>query len=811
MTRLQFGGILPLWFVLIAVLAGSIAIWVWYYRETKFLQSPYSYILPTLRSVAFAIIMLMLAGPSLHHEWVSGELSRIALLVDGSSSMAMDDQISPREVSQTTVDEDEPKGTVASVASNPSTRLNRVRRWLQGDRSSTDSGDSADSGWLAQQRTNFHLQLYQFAGADADGTSLPVTWDSRTHATNAPIALDLASVGNRTAIGDALAHATRQLLPQDNDVLKPTETDSTRPAAIVLLSDGQSNAGESPVAVAERIAGSSIPIFTIGYGQSQEPEDVGVISVNHSRSMYRTDSLQGTANLKQQLPRGQPFEVSIRHGTQVVWTQTYESDGSPTRTIEYRIPGEKLFSGLDASTRQKAVPIELVFETSTLGREIASDNNRYESSLWGVVRKNRVLVMDPRGRWESRYIKNAFQRDEAWDVVTVLGPEEFERNPFPKSREELVGLDLLVMSLDSVASMAEPKLRWISDYVAEIGGGVIWIDSGREPPPKNATGESTTGESMEWLPIRFTEENAPIPIASLTLEDIAIDQRAFAFEKDAASNRRLWESFPSPRVARRVESAPGAEVLVMGKTEANRLFPMIVTRQLGQGRIVYLANDETWRWRYNVADLYHQRFWNQLAQWVMQAPYAVENDFIALDSGDRSYSFGEDVLIRARIRDFNRNPLSKVRAAAIVSRDGVRIDTIPLSENPLSENGEATGLYAASTNSLLPGRYEITLDVPGVPNEALELQTEFLVQPPEDLEMQSLAMHRTLLEQIASVTGGAYFDEQDADRVSSSLKRFQKGKIEQSQTLLWQSYPWFMTVIGLLAVEWFTRKRAGLV
>jgi len=618
--------------------------------------------------------------------------------------------------------------------------------------------------------------------------------------------LDLASVGNRTAIGDALAHATRQLLPQKTDSPKAVETDATRPAAILLLSDGQSNAGESPVAVAERIAGSSIPIFTIGYGQSQEPEDVGLISVNHSRSMYRTDSLQGTANLKQQLPRGQSFEVSIRHGAQVVWTQTYESDGAPTRTIEYRIPGEKLFGGLDASTRQKAVPIELVFETSTLGRDIATDNNRYESSLWGVVRKNRVLVMDPRGRWESRYIKNAFQRDEAWDVVTVLGPEEFERNPFPKSREELVGLDLLVLSLDSVASMDEPKLRWISDYVAEIGGGVIWIDSGREPPPKNAT-----GESLEWLPVRFTDENAPIPIASLTLEDIAIDQRAFAFEKDAASNRRLWESFPSPRVARRVESAPGAEVLVMGKTEANRLFPMIVTRQLGQGRIVYLANDETWRWRYNVADLYHQRFWNQLAQWVMQAPYAVENDFIALDSGDRSYSFGEDVLIRARIRDSNRNPLSKVRAAAIVSRDGVRIDTIPLSENPLSENGEATGLYAASTNSLLPGRYEITLDVPGVPNEALELQAEFLIQPPEDLEMQSLAMHRTLLEQIASVTGGAYFDEQDADRVSSSLKRFQKGKIEQSQTLLWQSYPWFMTVIGLLAVEWFMRKRAGLV
>jgi len=800
MTRLQFGGILPLWLVLIAVLAGSIAIWIWYYRETKFLQSPVSYILPTLRSVAFAIIMLMLAGPSLHHEWVSGELSRIALLVDGSSSMAMDDQINSRQTIQMPAGENTPEAPFANGDDNPNTRINRVRRWLQGDRK------SANSGWLAEQRSNFHLQLYEFAGTDVDGSSSPVAWDSLAHAGNAPVEFDLVPVGNRTAIGDALAHATRQLLPRDAATQKQVDGNTTRPAAIVLLSDGQSNAGESPLAVAERIASSSIPIFTIGYGQSQEPEDVGVIRVNHSKAMFRTDSLQGTANLKQQLPRGQSFEVTIRHGDQIVWTQSYESDGAPTRTIEYRIPGEKLFRDVDASTRQKAVPIELVFETSTVGRDIALENNRYESSLWGVVRKNRVLVMDPRGRWESRYIKNAFQRDEAWDVVTVLGPEEFQKNPFPKSREELLGLDLLVLSLDSVGSMDTPKLRWISDYVAEIGGGVIWIDSGREPPPKNAA-----GDAMEWLPVRFTDENAPIPIVSLTLEDIAIDQRALAFEKDSASNRRLWESLPSPRVARRVESAPGAEVLVMGKSEANRLFPMIVTRQLGQGRIVYIANDETWRWRYNVADLYHQRFWNQLAQWVMQAPYAVENDFIALDSGDRSYGFGEDILIRARIRDSNRNPLSKARATAIVSRDGVRIDTIPLAENPLAENREATGLYSASTNSLLPGRYEITLDVPGIPNEALDLQTEFLIEPPEDLEMQSLSMHRALLEQIASATGGAYFDEQDADRVSSSLKRFQKGKIEQSQTLLWQSYPWFLTVIGLLAIEWFMRKRAGLV
>ncbi|MFM7516753.1 MAG: VWA domain-containing protein, partial [Pirellula sp.] len=112
-------------------------------------------------------------------------------------------------------------------------------------------------------------------------------------------------------------------------------------AAVVLLSDGQSNAGESPSSVAARFAQASIPIFAIGYGREAEPDDVGILAVEHSRSMFRADSFQGTATIKQQLPAGREYRVEIRTGGQVVWSKSLESDGSPSRTLEYRIAGEK--------------------------------------------------------------------------------------------------------------------------------------------------------------------------------------------------------------------------------------------------------------------------------------------------------------------------------------------------------------------------------------------------------------------------------------------------------------------------------------
>ena len=42
---------------------------------------------------------------------------------------------------------------------------------------------------------------------------------------------------------------------------------------------------------------------------------------------------------------------------------------------------------------------------------------------------------------------------------------------------------------------------------------------------------------------------------------------------------------------------------------------------LEQENHFYMGFDESWRWRYEVADLYHQRFWNQLKTRVMERPF----------------------------------------------------------------------------------------------------------------------------------------------------------------------------------------------
>ncbi|MBU6384562.1 MAG: VWA domain-containing protein [Planctomycetes bacterium] len=774
MNRFEFNGLLPVWLMIPLSLALMGLVWWWYFKESKYARAPFHWLLPTLRALALGAILWMLAGPAWVREWVSGELSRIAVLVDTSASMELKDS----ETEQ-------------------SSRLERAMQWL-------NSTSEKELGWLDKQRTEFHLRLFPFSdeNSGSEPTTKQSTWDSIVDRSTKPTRLELSPSGTKTAIGEALSGVIRS--GSSATSLSEPSNASQRPySAVLLLSDGQSNSGESPSSVAERFAQASIPVFAIGYGQEAEPNDLGILAVEHSRSLFRSDSFQGTATIKQRIPAGRQYRIEIRSGTQgqVLWSKTLESDGAASRTIEYRIPGEKLFSSQESASRSKATPLDLQFEVIYDGQDASQINDTFDSSLWGIIRKIRVLVMDQRGRWESRYVKNAFGRDSAWDLKSILGPDEYQSNPFPKTREDLIDLDLIVMAADSLSGMNDTQLRWLADYIADLGGGLILIDSGRDKPLG-----VLSNKEVDWLPVSFIDnETAPLTVASLNLELDAVEQRAFAFEQDTLENRRLWEAFPAPRTARRVRSAPGAQVMVSGKSD-NQQYPMIVTRRSGQGRVVYVANDETWRWRYNVADLYHQRFWNQLAQWCMQPPYAIQNDYVGLDAGDRVYDFGKPIPIRARLRNAQQEPLSGAKALAVIEQNGVRIQSMPL-----VEEAEGTGMVTGLATGLLSGRYQVRLEVPGMPTEALDLETEFLVHPPEDLEMEVLASNRSLLEQIAKTTGGKYYDQSQADRVNESLRGLRTGKIEQSRTLLWQSYPWFLAVMTLLAIEWYLRKRAGLI
>ena len=219
--------------------------------------------------------------------------------------------------------------------------------------------------------------------------------------------------------------------------------------------------------------------------------------------------------------------------------------------------------------------------------------------------------------------------------------------------------------------------------------------------------------------------------------------------------------------------------------------------------------DETWRWRYDVADKYQDAFWHQLADAIMEPAYTVHNQFVALDAGAVNYQAGDRAEIRVRLRDAHRRLIREGHPLAIIARDGQKLATIPLTADETSG-----GAFRGKTAALAPGRYEVRVDAGHLVPPGSDLAVEFYVQASGGdaaHELAELTCNEDLLKQMAQASGGDYFREEDVAKLIHKLAPLSSGRIEESETVLWQSWFWFIPIMVLLTTEWILRKRVGLL
>ncbi len=779
MTSLQFDPVFPWWMVAMVAVVGAVLLGRWYWRESRYLASPWRWLLPTLRSSAFLLIVLMLTGPSLQHRIYEGEMSRVRVLLDLSRSMSISDQPSP-PTDNTLV----PAEASEQVSR---TRIEIVKEWLMGD---AQMGADAPKGWLERGSREHRVELVSVAEVDSGKQTVEskLLWDSST-GMSADQRFSLIADGDVSKLGESVASQI-----------------ASKPAALILISDGQNNEGMNLAQAAEQATAAKIPVYAIGVGPVREPDDLGILKIEHSQRVFRTDLVRGSLEAKESIPRGTPYRVKVKHFGKVVWEKDFESENQGVRRIEFEIPAESLVdaakSKLNRSSENATIPIDLSFSIETNAIEVSTENNHGETSLWGVNRQSRILMLDRRGGWEPRYIKNALTRDIAWDVDFSIGQPNLEVNVFPKTRNLLFEYDLILMTVETISILNEEQQNWVRDFVAESGGGLILIDS-----KNNLTVPSIQDPLMDLMPVRSLTQPKQPTLTKLFIASNATEQVAIQLAADTQSSQALWQSLPVPRSIRECELSPGSEALLESSEEAsNSKQVLVATKLYGQGRIVYMNHDESWRWRYGVADTYHQRFWNQMCNWTMRTPFAVNETFASLDTGLRMVTTSDQVTIRANLKPTQNQVPDNLNVQAVLLRNDE-----PYGLLPMTRDSDSRGFYRITTGPFPEGRYRVQLQASGIPLDALAIESDFLVQSDRDLELASLSCNTEALEQLARSTGGKFLSLDQAESISDLLQQFQTGKWNETVTLLWQSYPWFATIMTLLALEWVLRKRTGLI
>jgi len=578
--------------------------------------------------------------------------------------------------------------------------------------------------------------------------------------------------------------------------------------AVVLLSDGQHNEGSSPIQMAKVRGSQRIPIYTIGLGSSALPEDLAVVRVQAPQSVFYKDRVRGEVVLKDDMPPGRPFTVKIESQGQVVWEKRLSTEQTHLRAVAFDFPIETLV-GKFAAPAEKGVEVlnlPLAFRASVSGvdGEKEKRNNDADFNLHGIMQRRGVLILEGRPRWEMRYLRNLFDRDEQWEVNALLAdrgtdatawPRGAGPGKFPADRESLFAYDLIVFGEVPRQFLKLEELEWVREFVGRRGGGLLVIDGRRghvagfaDSPMGALFPVDWKGETGRPTGLRLTEQGARRAMLALAPE--------------AEKNIETWASLQAPHWVAPAKALPGAEVLLEAVVGERRV-PALVTRRFGAGRVLYAGFDESWRWRYEVADLHHQKYWNQTVREIMEAPFAVKDARVSLDAGKPAYGTGETASLRARIRDAQGKPVEKADAEAWIFRDGAKVASVKLAPD---EN--AGGAYHGTAGPYPPGRYEVRLHLAGVDPR---VKTEFAVRPSEAGELAALTCNEETLRQIAAHSGGEFFREEEAGELPARLERVSRERVLESETALGQSYWWFMPIVALLTLEWVIRKWAGML
>jgi hypothetical protein len=195
-------------------------------------------------------------------------------------------------------------------------------------------------------------------------------------------------------------------------------------------------------------------------------------------------------------------------------------------------------------------------------------------------------------------------------------------------------------------------------------------------------------------------------------------------------------------------------------------------------------------------------FIDQSIQWIGASE---KEQLVKIRSSRKFYIGGEKVELIGQVYDASLDPVDD----AIVS---VTL-TGPNTKRDIRLANMGAGRYTASVSGLPAGDY--FYQGSAAKGSVLGKDDGRFVVGTESAEYLNLKMNAPLLRSMAEITGGRFYTPNTVSRFLDDLKKHprftQTSIVKETELALWNNVWLLMIAITAFAIEWFFRKRSGLV
>jgi nucleotide-binding universal stress UspA family protein len=777
---LMFGGL---------IVAAGFAVWMCW-RDTRRLSPFWTVWLTMLRLGLLAGLAAIALNPHTRTQTEAFRPSQVAILVDTSLSMSQ-----PLEV------------PTQRTAVAPQTRAEAVQKLLR------------ESPLIAELRKQHNVDLYRFdsdlspslhrfsADSERNATAPPATPDGSAPSAKPPEAVPdyaavLAPQGAETRLGDAVDKALAEL--KGNTL-----------SGVLVISDGAANSGRDVRVASERAKKSGARIVAVGVGATLPPMNIELVRVVAPTDVQKGDSFEIAAFIQSQGMAGQSAQVELlqksgdEKESSVVDTKSVNlsEDGRPVELKFDRVPPGAGNYEYTVRVKPQGTVIESREDDNTQSRPI----NIYDRPM-------KILLIAGGPMRDYRFVRNLLHRHPSMDVDVWLqsgdvGISQDSDNllfKFPPTREELFAYDV-ILAFDPDWKLISPEQqKLLEEWVAQEGGGLVFI-AGDIYTEQLANDSPEVATIRRLCPVLVDQPGPAIrgdaaaqawPV-SLTQEGQAAEFLRLSDDVTLAS--KLWQQFPGfykcfPTKGRKGGTTVYAEFSDPLSRGRDGQPVLIAAQRFSQGQSLYIGSAEFYRLR-SYGDELYDRFWIKLTRKAAEgrSKRGVQRGMLILEG--REYDLGQVVPVRARVVNAQFQPLE----TETINLEAYDPQGKPLTPVPvLTKDPTRPQEFKGDFRVLLPGKYKIGV---AVPDEKEPVTAELQVRLPQ-LEFAKLIQDVPTMESLVSGAGGKYLTLKEAADVAPSLfpNKGERIVIDQRIKELWDRSWVLYLLIGLLGVEWLTRK-----
>lgn len=597
----------------------------------------------------------------------------------------------------------------------------------------------------------------------------PVIYDGNT-----PL---LEPLPGRTPLGPTL----RQFLNQD--VAAPL-------GAVLMMSDGRSNAGEPTMEVAKLYRASGIPVSCVGIGQAGAARDLKVQAAADAVLAQRDDDFTVSAVVSSAYTTPQTVTVSLQEHGVILSTQeiTVPPGQSANVTFTHKTP----VAG---------------HHTYAFRIDPPADDSRPDNDL-DFISVNvqeppafHILYLGGGLDWEWRFLNIYAQSNDQINIAAIIktGPESFflagipeepgqPLKAFPSDTAFYDNYDAVILDSRATAMFNDEAVASLRAFVENKGGGILL----RGPVDALPAPLRDILPVQDVQPLRATRETRPIV------------SRDFIFARDLAGTLRSAQGIFLPagtlvRPAIGLKRAARPALTLPGLPEGQGV--LLAGMGFGAGRCAYLGLESTWRWRLSATSgqLAHETFWNLILVWLSET----SKPRVKMHGSGAKAGLGEEMRLDLDVLGDDFRPAPDARITALIQTpDG------QTREIALAPADEVIGRYEAAYYPTVAGEHRVDYDI-RLPASRLTRTTSFVARP-IGVEAENTAFNEELLRDLARVTGGRYYTPEEFLAQGHSLPLSPLLPMREETRPLASSWLLVVLFCSSALIFWWLRRRIGL-